>query len=322
MSGGGGGGYRGGYQGGHRGRGASNQYRDRNRGGGNPDHSNIVRPEDLGEDLGKIDINKENEPSRMQGGGAKRYSAQRRVGGSNNPGSAGQMNRGNNNLPNNNFPSREQKSMSPEVRRNAAARTEHYDDGMINPSMCSGPPRGAPFQSAAPPQQRPAMPRMPVTSTMLPPAAITMARGAMPPVTFMQSAAAHQQILNYQNSPVQFSVPASAGPNVTPLGVTPIPTVPISAAAIQGAPMLAGPGGFSNGPPPPEAVLLAAAAAANAEGFAAVRGGVTYFNPTAQNVLPQRPVSKRPKAAIPIVDPSVVENNVMNPGQSENIEIV
>ena len=41
------------------------------------------------------------------------------------------------------------------------------------------------------------------------------------------------------------------------------------------------------------------------DSFTEVRGGVTYFNPTAQNFLPQRPtVNKRPKAAIAIVDPS------------------
>ena len=65
--------------------------------------------------------------------------------------------------------------------------------------------------------------------------------------------------------------------------------------------------------------MLLAAAAANQQvrgpgpdgGFAAVRGGVTYFNPTAQqNILPQRHVmSKRPKAAIPIVDPAVLHEN-------------
>ena len=55
----------------------------------------------------------------------------------------------------------------------------------------------------------------------------------------------------------------------------------------------------------PDQVLLAAV---NNQGYAEVRGGVTYFNPSAQMVHnPQmaRPMmSKRPKAAIPIVDPS------------------
>jgi len=63
-------------------------------------------------------------------------------------------------------------------------------------------------------------------------------------------------------------------------------------------------------PVPPvfaDPILLAAAAGAahGHDSLAEVRGGVTYFNPTAQNFLPQRPViHKRPKAAIAIVDPS------------------
>ena len=58
-----------------------------------------------------------------------------------------------------------------------------------------------------------------------------------------------------------------------------------------------------------EQVMAIAAAGANAasgnQGYAEVRGGVTYFNPTAQpTVMSRPPVNKRPKAAIPIVDPS------------------
>jgi len=55
------------------------------------------------------------------------------------------------------------------------------------------------------------------------------------------------------------------------------------------------------------AAAQAAAAAAN-QGYAEVRGGVTYFNPQAQHlpVIVQPGVSKRPKAAIPIVDPSQI----------------
>lgn len=60
----------------------------------------------------------------------------------------------------------------------------------------------------------------------------------------------------------------------------------------------------------PDPVLLAAA---GPDSFTEVRGGVTYFNPTAQNILLQRPMSKRPKAAIPIVDPS----NVQSPTPSD-----
>lgn len=44
--------------------------------------------------------------------------------------------------------------------------------------------------------------------------------------------------------------------------------------------------------------------------LAQVHGGVTYFNPTAQAHVPMRSqVSKRPKAAIPIVDPSQIEGH-------------
>ena len=68
----------------------------------------------------------------------------------------------------------------------------------------------------------------------------------------------------------------------------------------------------------PDQVLLAAAAAAQAQGagqgYAEVRGGVTYFNPTAQAPVMARPVNKRPKAAIPIVDPSQV--GAVSPGSS------
>merc|ERR1719278_1202680 len=60
-----------------------------------------------------------------------------------------------------------------------------------------------------------------------------------------------------------------------------------------------------------EQVLAIAAAGANAasgnQGYAEIRGGVTYFNPNAQPTVMQRPpVNKRPKAAIPIVDPSQI----------------
>jgi len=263
------------------------------------DQSVIVRPEDLGEDLGKIDINKGSEAHSR--GGAKRYSAQRRGGGVNN-----------NNM------ARDQNSMSPEQLPKRPGM-QLYEDG-INPAM-TGPPRGAPFQQPAVQQQSSA--RMAVTSPGAapppPPASSTRVNGGggsagggnPPPATFIPP----QQIISYQNSPVQFSVPASAGPNVTHLGVAAHHAVPAHTAAIAGIPpgpalIAAAAPGFANGPPPPPPeVILAAAAAASTEGFAAVRGGVTYFNPTAQNVLPQRPVSKRPKAAIPIVDPAVIEGN-------------
>merc|ERR1719510_1637556 len=96
------------------------------------------------------------------------------------------------------------------------------------------------------------------------------------------------------------------GAPVTDTGIplTAIPALRGTASTGVGGPILAA--GFTpstvvaNTADP---VLLAAAAAAT-DTFTEVRGGVTYFNPTAQNILQQRPMSKRPKAAIPIVDPS------------------
>ena len=56
-------------------------------------------------------------------------------------------------------------------------------------------------------------------------------------------------------------------------------------------------------------MLAAAAAAAQGQGYAEVRGGVTYFHPQASaSVRGPAQVSKRPKAAIPIVDPSEVSD--------------
>jgi len=75
----------------------------------------------------------------------------------------------------------------------------------------------------------------------------------------------------------------------------------------------------------PDQVLLAAAQAAAAnQGYAEVRGGVTYFNPQAQivpQILAGPGVGKRPKAAIPIVDPSQVIMGTMSPQSStEDVE--
>jgi len=69
----------------------------------------------------------------------------------------------------------------------------------------------------------------------------------------------------------------------------------------------------------PDPVLLATA---GPDSFTEVRGGVTYFNPTAQNILlQQRPMSKRPKAAIPIVDPSNVQSPTPPDSDSANNEL-
>ena len=150
----------------------------------------------------------------------------------------------------------------------------------INPALCSGPPSGAPFQTQIPTQR-------------LPHNTIVSHSGVRPvPTTYIQTT----QMMNFNP---QYPVPVTVAAVSLPMGVGP---VPLTAMTTNGGPQIIGPG-FANGP---DAVMLAAAQP-GPDGFAAVRGGVTYFNPTAQNILPQRPVSKRPKAAIPIVDPSVVE---------------
>ena len=68
-------------------------------------------------------------------------------------------------------------------------------------------------------------------------------------------------------------------------------------------------------------VSAAAAAGAPGGGYAEVRGGVTYFNapPPAQvSQMPRGPaLNKRPKAAIPIVDPKQMQSNVPLLDQSE-----
>jgi hypothetical protein len=66
--------------------------------------------------------------------------------------------------------------------------------------------------------------------------------------------------------------------------------------------------------------VLLAAAAAQGQGYAEVRGGVTYFHPQASvSVRGPAQVSKRPKAAIPIVDPAKVADQG-KPGQQVNGE--
>ena len=113
----------------------------------------------------------------------------------------------------------------------------------------------------------------------------------------------------------------------TPVAVPVTVTVPLVTAAVPPTvhdtlPVLAPP---LNPNVTNAEVLLAAAAAAGAtpQGYAEVRGGVTYFNPTAQpHPMMARPVSKRPKAAIPIVDPSQVagQASMMSPQSSTEEE--
>jgi len=233
-----------------------NQHDDRNQ------HDN--RHQDLDEDLGKIDINRHREepaPHPPRGGG-KRYSYQRRGGGE----------------PANN----DQRHLQ-----------EMFEEG-VNPALCSGPPRGRPFQ--APMAHAPRLPH----NARLPHNTMVSHSGMRPvPASFIQN----PQMMNYNP---QFGVPVTGGPPVSlPMGPQVVPLTAISALPRNlPAPLLAP--GFHNGPPDP--VLMANQP--GPDGFAAVRGGVTYFNPTAQNILlPQRHhVNKRPKAAIPIVDPSIMES--------------
>ena len=156
----------------------------------------------------------------------------------------------------------------------------------------SGPPPAAPFLT---PQNVAATPTS--TSGFLDPT--TMVNYGPPP-------------------PVQF----------TPVAVPVTVTVPLVTAAVPPTvhdtlPVLAPP---LNPNVTNAEVLLAAAAAAGAtpQGYAEVRGGVTYFNPTAQpHPMMARPlVSKRPKAAIPIVDPSQVagQASMMSPQSSTEEE--
>ena len=151
---------------------------------------------------------------------------------------------------------------------------EMYAEG-IDPSLCSGPPSAPPFQN----QQ--------MSAGRLGRDGREGREGSHPSVTQSNMAAgnfigANQAILNY--SP-QFPV----GPVVTPssLGIAgPVVTsgLPLNALA--------------------STILPGADPLMIQDNFADVRGGVTYFNPTAQNFLPQRQVTKRAKAPIAIVDPS------------------
>ena len=143
---------------------------------------------------------------------------------------------------------------------------EMYAEG-IDPSLCSGPPSAPPFQNQ-------------MSSTRL------SHGGPGGHTTVTQSMAGNfmgpnQAILNYGP---QFPV----GP-VTPssLGMGPVVTTGLPLTTGVGMPLLPG----------ADPLIIQ-------DNFADVRGGVTYFNPTAQNFLPQRQVTKRAKAPIAIVDPS------------------
>ena len=141
---------------------------------------------------------------------------------------------------------------------------EMYAEG-IDPSLCSGPPSAPPFQNQ-------------MSNSRLSHGGHTTVTQSNMTGNFMGT---NQAILNYGP---QFPV----GP-VTPssLGMGPVVTTGLPLTTGVGMPILQG-----NDP-----IMIQ-------DNFADVRGGVTYFNPTAQNFLPQRQVTKRAKAPIAIVDPS------------------
>ena len=165
----------------------------------------------------------------------------------------------------------------------------------VNMNSGSGPPPAAPF------------------------IANTVAAG-QPPTSAASGFLDPAAIVNY-GPPVQFA------PVTVPVTVT-VPLVSVPGGGAVPAqphdsqlPVLAPPLGTPT-VTTPDQVLLAMAAAAG-QGHAEVRGGVTYFNPTAQiapMVMARQPVNKRPKAAIPIVDPSQVAPSMSPQSSTEGME--
>lgn len=244
--------HRGGGRGrGGRGRGRGGDDRHHDSGTGNrrqTDQGVTGKPDDLSDDVAHMDLNKDNDNSNGNRG-AKRYSNQRRGG--------------------------------PDHSNVNHNLQEMYAEG-IDPSLCSGPPSGPPFQT-------------PMSNTRLSMnTAVSQSGMGTVPASFI---APSQAILNYGP---QFQVPVTAvslgiGAAVTSgLPLTAIPNLNGTITTGVGMPLMAA-----------DPMLLAAAH--GPDSFTDVRGGVTYFNPTAQNFLPQRQVSKRAKAPIAIVDPSQMQ---------------
>ena len=158
---------------------------------------------------------------------------------------------------------------------------EMYAEG-IDPSLCSGPPSAPPFQN-----QHVSSTRLPAHSGHSPGAGA----GAGPAVSSaFPGPGISQPILNYGGGPGPAQLPAIPSMPVVPgPAVTALPALPATVAAGAGQLM--------------DPLMMAAAAGVAGDTFVSP-GGVTYFNPTAQNFLPQRQVTKRAKAPIAIVDPS------------------
>lgn len=153
---------------------------------------------------------------------------------------------------------------------------EMYAEG-IDPALCSGPPSAPPFQN-----------QMQQSNSRLSNQSQSNWQGG-------GSAASQAPILNYGGA-------GYAGVPVSSLNMVPAVTsgLPLTAIPTQLA------GTITTGPVQPGMPMMATAdpIMMGADGFTEMRGGVTYFNPTAQNFLPQRQVTKRAKAPIAIVDPS------------------
>jgi len=257
------------HRGGGRGRGGRGRGRgmeDRHHEGGignrrQTDQGSSVKSDDLSDDVAHMDLNKDNENSNGNRG-AKRYSNQRRGG--------------------------------PDHSNVNHNLQEMYAEG-IDPSLCSGPPSGPPFQT-------------PMSNTRLSMnTAVSQSGMGTVPASFI---APSQAILNYGP---QFQVPVTA----VSLGLGAVVTTGLPLTAI---PNLNGTITTGVGMPLMAADPMLLAAAHGPDSFTDVRGGVTYFNPTAQNFLPQRQVSKRAKAPIAIVDPSQMQRGNSVPKEEAAIK--
>ena len=174
------------------------------------------------------------------------------------------------------------------------------------PNSGSGPPPAAPFIAntvATPPTS---------TSGFLDPAAIV---NYGPPVQFAPVAVPVTVNVPLVSVPgpgtAHNTLPVLAPPLGTPTVTTPDQVLLAAAAQAQAAQAQAVQAQVQAQAQAAQVQVAQAQAAqaqaaqAQGQGYAEVRGGVTYFNATAQQVpVMARPVNKRPKAAIPIVDPS------------------
>ena len=136
----------------------------------------------------------------------------------------------------------------------------------IDPAMCSGPPSAPPFQNQH-------------SNSRI--SGHNNRQNNLPAGVNSNFIPPNQPILNYGGA--QFPV---VPPSTLAMGpsVTAIPNITTGVAM----PMM----------PADPALMIG-------DTFTEMRGGVTYFNPTAQNFMPQRNITKRAKAPIAIVDPSM-----------------